>query len=96
MNNKKRFKLYKSGKLWCVAAIAIAIFAMTSMNAHADTNQDSINSTTTLNPTIRQSTLNTDYKAQAVQAPAPQPAHQVYDSDTTSAAYNENGGGASL
>ena len=42
MENKKRFKLYKSGKLWCCAAIAFAIVVMGSTTVthqvHADTN----------------------------------------------------------
>lgn len=40
MENKKRFKLYKSGKLWCCAAIAFASFVMgntmLASQAHAD------------------------------------------------------------
>ena len=41
MENKKRFKLYKSGKLWCTAAVAFASLtigsAMVTGSAHADT-----------------------------------------------------------
>ena len=42
MEAKKRFKLYKSGKLWCISAMTFAAVAMggfmaNTTSAHADT-----------------------------------------------------------
>ncbi|MFO9711855.1 GH25 family lysozyme (plasmid) [Lacticaseibacillus rhamnosus] len=36
MEAKKRFKLYKSGKLWCCAAVAFGIMAFGTVNGQAD------------------------------------------------------------
>lgn len=53
MEQKKRYKLYKSGKLWCCAAIAFASFtigtATLTGTSHADT-------TTPVNQTMGTST----------------------------------------
>lgn len=36
MEAKKRFKLYKSGKLWCCAAVAFGVMAFGTVNGQAD------------------------------------------------------------
>lgn len=36
MEAKKRFKLYKSGKLWCCAAVAFGVMALGTVNGQAD------------------------------------------------------------
>lgn len=36
MEAKKRFKLYKSGKLWCCAAVAFGVLAFGTVNGQAD------------------------------------------------------------
>ncbi len=36
METKKRFKLYKSGKLWCCAAVAFGVMAFGTVNGQAD------------------------------------------------------------
>ncbi|WP_251545293.1 N-acetylmuramoyl-L-alanine amidase [Limosilactobacillus caecicola] len=47
MEIKKRFKLYKSGKLWCCAALVAAGLAFGSQSvAHADTDTTNANDTT--------------------------------------------------
>lgn len=89
MENKKRFKLYKSGKLWCVAAITAVALTLTSVSAHADDNQ---NNTNTLTTTSQQVAPTTTYQEEAVKTPTPQPAHQVYNFAAENVAYNENGG----
>lgn len=37
MELKKRFKLYKSGKMWCCAAVAFGVLAFGTVNGQADT-----------------------------------------------------------
>lgn len=41
MESKRRFKLYKSGKIWCCMAIAFMATTMGRVTAHADTMDDS-------------------------------------------------------
>jgi bifunctional autolysin len=44
---KKRFKMYKSGKLWCFAAIAFASFAMGTTSMVQSANADTVDQNTT-------------------------------------------------
>lgn len=56
MENKKRFKLYKSGKLWCCAAIAFATFTISSVAstnvANADVTTDTLASQELVQATV--------------------------------------------
>lgn len=69
MEPKKRFKLYKSGKLWCLAAIAFAAFTVgTSVQAHADVTTQSVPQTQTvqLQKSAEQSTTTVDVTPHSV------------------------------
>lgn len=89
MEAKKHYKLYKSGKLWCVAAITVALLTMTGVDAHADSNQNGASVTTTQvgQPTV----LKQGRQNAAVQATTAQPAQQVIDYDTINTAVNDQG-----
>lgn len=89
MEAKKHYKLYKSGKLWCVAAITVVLLTMTGVDAHADSNQNGAPLTT---PQVGQPTaLKQGRQNAAVQATTAQPAQQVIDYDTINTAVNDQG-----
>ena len=59
MESKKRFKLFKSGKLWCCAAITtFGLVLGLSSNVHADTNYDIQNTSINSDQTINKTTVN--------------------------------------
>ncbi|WP_251545301.1 serine hydrolase [Limosilactobacillus caecicola] len=84
---KKRFKLYKSGKLWCCAALAFAAVTMgTTTLAHAAT-------TPTTTPVKTVQTTNTTSDQQAAPTPATPVTNQVpVDHTTTNNDVNANQG----
>lgn len=91
MDNKKHFKLYKSGKLWCIAAITVAALTLTGVNAHADDSQTTNSSKNSLVNTVQTTSVNTSRQQVAVQTPTSQPANQVVNNTTINTAYNNNG-----
>ena len=90
MDYKKHFKLYKSGKLWCIAAITVAALTMTSMSAHADDSQTTGNNNSRVT-TVQTASDDVNHPQVAAQTTIPQPAHQVVNNATINTAYNDNG-----
>lgn len=73
MEAKKRFKLYKSGKLWCVSAMTFAAVAMgtafNTTNAHADSNVNNASAAAVQTQTVNTKSAATKFNA-AVDAQA--------------------------
>lgn len=94
MENKKRFKLYKSGKLWCCAAIAFATLAIGSATveiAHADATVPADQQVTTV--TSASLTTNTASASQATIQSTTQTSNRVpQDTTTTNNQINANEG----
>ena len=94
MGNKKRFKLYKSGKLWCCAAIAFATLSIGSAtvdNAHADATAPADQQVTTV--TSASLTTNTASASQATIQSTTQTSNRVpQDTTTTNNQINANAG----
>lgn len=103
MDLKKRFKLYKSGKLWCCAAVAFGVLAFGTVNGQADDATPVANQTVSTqvnNTTASQSTnvstmtsAATNQTTVASDSNSTQPASQVTtpvvqtNNNTTQAAY---------
>lgn len=78
MEPKKRYKLYKSGKLWCCAAIAFAAFALgtttLTSTSYADTNASASQAAGTTTPAqTATSTTSTPITTPSNQMPATTP-----------------------
>lgn len=98
---KKRFKLYKSGKLWCTAAVMFAAFTISTTNqvVHADSNTSDPSSTQVVSTqTFDTTTTNSSATSSAAlddQKVATTPSNEV-PVDTTTQNNDQNANDGSL